>query len=160
MLSVDRYTSVGDKPRARGKCARRSGGTGLKISCWLLRLCAALSFSLSHALCHRALTCFAPQSHPAGRAGTLANEGFSRELVSHWKVAQAACARINLGLLERLQRSKISERTSEIKIGTHVHESAGSRVVISEKPQRRSHHGPETLMAEYLLGRVWPICDR
>lgn len=66
----------GDKPRARGKCARRSGGTGLKISCWLPRLYAALSFSLSHALCHRALTCFAPQSLLALHVGKLANEGY------------------------------------------------------------------------------------
>lgn len=109
-----------DKPRARGKCARRSGGTGLKISCWLPRLYAALSFSLSHALCHRALTCFAPQSLLAARVGKLANEGFflfffSRKNWSLLKVAKAACAPINLGLLERLWRSKISERTSLMK---------------------------------------------
>lgn len=36
-------------------------GTGLKISCSLPRLYRVLSVSLSHALCHSTLTCFAPR---------------------------------------------------------------------------------------------------
>lgn len=148
-----------DKPRARGKCARRSGGTGLKISCWLPRLYAALSFSLSHALCHRALTCFAPSiaphphPTPTARVGKLANEGFSKELVSLENGKSSVCS----------YQSRAPGEASAFKdlwkdqwdeIGTHVHEISGGWVIISKKPKRRFRLGPDTQMAEYLLGQV------
>lgn len=120
-----------DKPRARGKCARRSGGTGLKISCWLPRLYAALSFSLSHALCHRALTCFAPPQPRVWVSSPM--KGF-RKNWSLWKMAKAACARINLGLLERLHRSKISERTSEMKSERTCTRSRAAELLFPKNP--------------------------
>lgn len=148
-----------DKPRARGKCARRSGGTGLKISCWLPRLYAALSFSLSHALCHRALTCFAAPPPPTARVGKLANEGFSKELVSLENGKSSVCS----------YQSRTPGEASPFKdlwkdqwdeIRTHVHEISGSWIIISKKPKRRFRLWPDTQMTEYLLGQVRLIFGR
>lgn len=150
-----------DKPRARGKCARRSGGTGLKISCWLPRLYAALSFSLSHALCHRALTCFAPQSLLAARVGKLANGGFfggfflSKELVSLESGKSSMCSHQSRAPGEALAFKDLWKDKFD-EIGTLVHEMPGSWVIIFRKPKRSFHLGLDTPMAQYLLGQVRP----
>lgn len=142
-----------DKPRARGKCARRSGGTGLKISCWLPRLYAALSFSLSHALCHSALTRFAHQSPPSSSRVWVSSpmKGFSKELVSLESGKSSVCSHQSrapgeASALKDLWKDKWDE------IGKHVHEAQGSWVIISKKPERSFHLGPDSLTAEYLLG--------
>lgn len=131
-----------DKPRARGKCARRSGGTGLKISCWLPWLYAMLSFSLSHALCHRALTCFAPLSpprrpHPAhpGVWVSSSMKGFSKELVSLESGKSSVCSHQSRAPGEASAfKDPWKDKCDEI--GTHVQKISGSWVFISKKKKK------------------------
>lgn len=142
-----------DKPRARGKCAQRSGGTGLKISCWLPGLYAALSFSLSHALCHRALACLAPPCTPSLRVcESSPMKGFPKNW-SLWKVAKAACASINLGLLERVYRWRIPAKDKWDGIGTHLHQISARWVIISINASAAFELDPIPVRQNIYLGR-------
>lgn len=66
------------------------------------------------------------------RVGKLSNEGFWKNW-SLWKVAKAACAHINLGLSERLQRSRVWKKDKCDEIGMHVRTIWDSWVIISKQ---------------------------